>query len=211
MSFGEELKELEQRKEKAREMGGAARVGRRHEQGKLTAREWIEALLDGDTFLELGLLACSDRPGMEETTPADGIITGYGRIGGKHVGIIANDFTVLASSNARIYSKKAEKLRRQSSELGFPLIWLGESGGGRVPDIQGARGIVSLICGDDRSVFSQYSHIRNTPWITAVMGQCTGVPTWQCCLSDFVVQVKGSTLSVAGARALQKAIGATYT
>jgi len=192
-------------------MGGEERVNRQHEAGKLTARERIESLLDSGSLIELGILACSDMAGMEESTPADGIITGYGCINGRQIGIIASDFTVLASTNARIYTKKAHKLRVESSKRGLPLVWLGESGGGRVPDIQGAKGIVSLIPGDNESVFSQYSHIRTTPWVTAIMGQSTGVPTWQACASDFVVQVKGSTLAVAGARALQKAIGASYT
>jgi len=203
--------DLIQRKEKALRMGGEERVNRQHEAGKLTARERIESLLDSGSLIELGILACSDMAGMEESTPADGIITGYGCINGRQIGIIASDFTVLASTNARIYTKKAHKLRVESSKRGLPLVWLGESGGGRVPDIQGAKGIVSLIPGDNESVFSQYSHISTTPWVTAIMGQSTGVPTWQACASDFVVQVKGSTLAVAGARALQKAIGASYT
>jgi acetyl-CoA carboxylase carboxyltransferase component len=203
--------DLRERKEKALRMGGENQVRRQYETGKLTARERIERLLDPDSFIELGILACSDRAGMEESTPADGIITGYGRIKGRQIAIIVNDFTVLASTNARIYTKKAQKLRSESVKRRFPLVWLGESGGGRVPDIQGATGIVSLIPGDDESVFSQYSHISTTPWITAIIGQSTGVPTWQACASDFVVQVKGSTLAVAGARALQKAIGTSYT
>jgi len=211
MTFDAVLEGLQQRKDRARRMGGAERVRRYHESGRLTARERVDRLLDDGSFVELGLLACSDMPGMEEDTPADGIITGYGLLDGRQVALVVNDFTVLASTNARVYTKKAHHLRTQSTEKGFPLIWLGESGGGRVPDIQGATGIVSLIPGDDRSVFSQYAHRRTTPWVTAVMGRCTGVPTWQVCLSDFVVQVRGSTLSVAGARALQKATGSTCT
>ena len=211
MTIENVCEELRRRKEKALQMGGEERIKQQRKAGKSTARERIESLLDPNSFVELGMLACSEMTGMEDSTPADGIITGYGLLNGRQIGIIVNDFTVLASTNARIYTKKAHKLRNQSTEWRFPLVWLGESGGGRVPDIQGAKGIVSLIPGDDRSAFSQYSHIRTTPWVTAIMGQCTGVPTWQACASDFVVQVKGSTLSVAGARALQKAIGAAYT
>ena len=203
--------ELIQKKSRALRMGGDEKVRRQHEAGRLTARERISRLLDPGSFVELGLLACSDRPGMQDRTPADGIITGYGLLDGRQVVLVANDFTVLASTNARIYTKKAHMMREESKFRGIPLIWLGESGGGRVPDIQGARGIVSLVPGDDRSVFSQYSHTRTCPWITAVMGQCNGVPAWQACLSDFVVQVRGSTLSVAGARALQKSTGSSCT
>ncbi len=203
------LRDLEARKEKARQQGGPEKVARQHQRGRLTARERIHRLLDPDTFSEVGLLATSDMPGMANKTPADGLITGFGKINGRPVAVVANDFTVLASTNARIYSKKAHHMRDRSHKLGIPLIWLGESGGGRVPDIQGYR-IASLCPGDERSIFSQYSRIRQTPWILAVMGQCNGVPMWQACLSDLVIQVKGCTLSVSGSRALRRSIGATY-
>ncbi|MGC9324121.1 MAG: acyl-CoA carboxylase subunit beta [Desulfomonilia bacterium] len=207
------LEELSSKRARAREQGGSEKVLRHHEKGHLTARERIDRLLDKDSFLELGMLACSDRPGMEERTPADGIVTGFGLIRGRQVGIIANDFTVLASSNSRVYTKKAKYIREQVLEKGLPLVWLGESGGGRLPDLQGSRGIVTLAGegGSGRWVFSQYSRSRETPWIIGIMGTSNGVPMWQACLSDFVVQVKGSTLSVSGARALRKSIAATYS
>ncbi|MGV8079762.1 MAG: acyl-CoA carboxylase subunit beta [Syntrophales bacterium] len=213
MPFDKLLDHLNQRKKDVLKQGGAEKVLIQHNKGRLTARERIDRLLDQESFFEFGILACSDMPGMQAKTPADGLITGYGKINGRSIGVIASDFTVLASSNARIYSKKAKKIREQAVEMGIPLVWLGESGGGRLPDIQGAVGIASLSGegGSKNSIFPQYSNIRTTPWIMAVMGQCNGVPMWQACLSDFVVQVKGSTLSVSGVRALQKAIAATYT
>ena len=207
------LDDLGHRKKEALKQGGAEKVRIQHSKDRLTARERIDCLLDRNSFFEFGMLACSDMPGMQAKTPADSLITGYGSIAGRQIGIIASDFTVLASSNARVYSKKAKKIREQAVEMGIPLVWLGESGGGRLPDIQGAVGIASLSgeSGSKNSIFPQYSNIRTTPWVMAVMGQCNGVPMWQACLSDFVVQVKGSTLSVSGVRALQKAIAATYT
>lgn len=213
MAFDDLLMELAERRQRALAQGGPEKTQLQHSKGRLTARERIDRLLDSETFLESGMLASSDMPGMKDKTPADSLICGYGLIDGRQVGIIVNDFTVLASSNARIYSKKAKKLREQVVEIGIPLVWLGESGGGRLPDIQGAVGIASLSGegGSKASILPQYSNIRTTPWILAVMGQCNGVPMWQACLSDFVVQVKGSTLSVSGTRALHKAIAATYT
>jgi len=213
MGFEPLLNELASKRKKALEQGSSEKVKKQHDKGRLMARERIDRLLDPESFFEFGILASSDRPGMEDRTPADGLITGFGTIHGREIGIIANDFTVLASSNARVYSKKAKYIREQVVEKGLPLVWLGESGGGRLPDLQGARGIVSLTGegGSERWVFSQYSHFRETPWMMAIMGPSNGVPMWQSCLSDFVVQVKGSTLSVSGARALQKSIAATYT
>jgi len=213
MKFQNLLIQLESKRTKSLEMGGPDKIQKHHSKGKFTARERINKLLDTNSFFEFGMLACSDQPGMEEMTPADGIITGFGFVHGRQIGIIANDFTVLASSNARVYTKKAKYIKEQVVERGLPLVWLGESGGGRIPDLQGARGIASLAGegGSSRWVFTQYTHFRETPWVIGIMGQSNGIPVWQACSSDFVVQVKGTTLSVSGARALKKAIAATYS
>ena len=98
MAFEELLQELAQKRNKALQMGGPEKIRKQHEKGRYTARERIERLLDKDSFLEMGLLAYSDRPGMEDKTPADGLICGYGRIDGRQVAVVANDFTVLAST-----------------------------------------------------------------------------------------------------------------
>ena len=203
MTFEELLEELEERKSKALQEGGPERVKQQHSKGRITARERIDRLLDPGTFIEFGLLACSDVPGMEDKTPADGWIMGYGLVNGRQIGIIANDFTVLGASNARVNTKKAAQMRSQVTKKGFPLIWLGEASGGRLPDTEGAKGICSVAGEGERSVFPQYTHIRETPWITAAMGGCYGVPNWQACLSDFVVQVKGSILAISGPRPLR--------
>ncbi|MBK7552844.1 MAG: carboxyl transferase, partial [Syntrophaceae bacterium] len=149
-----------------------SRAGRRRSdparQGAVERAERVGSTGSG-SVLELRHAGMLDMPGMQARTPADGLITGYGTIRGRPVGLIASDFTVLASSNARIYSKKARKIREQVVEMGIPLVWLGESGGGRLPDIQGAVGIASLSGegGSKNSIFPQYSNIRRTPWVMA--------------------------------------------
>ena len=142
MAFEKILQELRDRKHKALQQGGREKVKQQHEKGRLTARERIDALLDPDSFIELGLLAGSDIPKMAGRTPADGWIMGYGLINGSHVGIIANDFTVLGASNARVNTKKAAHMRNHVTEKGIPLIWLGEASGGRLPDVEGSKGIL---------------------------------------------------------------------
>jgi len=101
MTIQEDLKELEQRRQQALEMGGAEKVQRQHQQGKLTARERIDLLCDSNTFQEYGLLAThqSHRPEMaDKLTPADGVITGFGHIDGRMAGVIAEDLTVMEPS-----------------------------------------------------------------------------------------------------------------
>jgi len=212
MAFEKELKELERRRHKALEQGGPEKVKKQHEKGRLTARERIDRLLDPGSFLETGLFAHSDIPGMEDRTPADSLICGYGLINGRRVAVIANDFTVLASTNAQINLKKSLQFKAQVKEkIQVPLIWLGEAGGARMPDCQGSKEFCELTGGGVDTLMPAYTHFRKQPYIFAAMGECYGVADFQACLADFVVQVKGSAISVSGPRALGKAIGQTYT
>src|SRR5690348_14712850 len=100
--FGERVSELAARRQKNLAMGGAQRIARQHERGKLTVRERIDLLFDPGTFAEFGLLA-EQQPvrGAEPSpdgTPADGVVTGHGLIDRRQVWVIAYDFTVMAGS-----------------------------------------------------------------------------------------------------------------
>ena len=207
MSFEKELAELSKRKEKARQMGGPKKVKIQHDQGKLSARERIEHLLDANTFLEVGMLNCSDIPGMEEKTPADSKVAGYGKIEGRPVGIVANDFTVLAATSSRVAGRKEREIKNMAARKGFPTIYLGEAGGARMPDIMGAKGLASFGGGGFDTFVQAMSRVRKAPLVATIMGECYGAPTWMACLADFVVQVKGSAMGVSGPRVLELAIG----
>jgi acetyl-CoA carboxylase carboxyltransferase component len=160
----------------------------------------------------MGLLAHSDVPGMEDVTAADSLICGYGCIDGREVGLIVNDFTVLASTNARINLKKMLHFKEQVvNRMRIPLIWLGEAGGARMPDAQGSVGSLSLTGGGTNSLMTEYAHFRIQPYIFAAMGECYGVADFQCSVADFVVQVKGSAISISGPRALRKAIAQEHS
>ena len=91
------VRELHELEERLREGGGAKRVARQHEQGKLTARERVALLLDpGTIFQEIGLLVAYDR--YEGQAPAAGVVTGVGSVEGREVVVVANDATVKAGS-----------------------------------------------------------------------------------------------------------------
>ncbi|MDD4241595.1 MAG: carboxyl transferase domain-containing protein [Smithellaceae bacterium] len=210
MPFEELIEALQREKEKARAQGGQDKIEKQHEKGRLTARERIERLLDDGSFLELGALCASDIPGMAEKTPADGLVLGYGKINGRRVGVFANDFTVLAGSSATINNKKMGIFKQQLYAYGFPLIWLGEAGGQRIPDLQDAGRMLFHGVGSD-AARPGYSHFRQVPYVMAAMGDCHGVPDWQACLADFTIVVKGASISVSGPRALGKAIGQQHS
>ncbi|MFP4476688.1 MAG: acyl-CoA carboxylase subunit beta [Desulfatibacillaceae bacterium] len=211
MSHQEKLDELRCRKEKNLSMGGPEKVERQHARGRLTARERLDLLLDPGTFLEVGLLDHSDVPGMEEKSPADSKIAGYGRIDGRRVAVSANDFTVLAATSSRVAGKKEGELKIQAARRGLPLIYLGEAGGARMPDIMGSTGLASFGGGGLDSYLQIMSRVRQTPMVTAILGECYGMPTWMACLSDFVVQVKGTAMGVSGPRVVGIALGEEVT
>lgn len=211
MPFEEELEELKRRKAKALQMGGPEKVKRQHDQGKLTARERIANLLDPGTFFEVGMLSHSDMPGMEDKTPADSKIVGFGKIDGRTVAVVANDFTVLAATSSRVAGHKEGEIKGMSLRKGFPLVYLGEAGGARMPDIMGSKGMGSFGGGGYDTFLQLNSRVRKSPMVTAIMGECYGMPTWMACLSDFVVQVKGSAMGVSGPRVLELAISEKVT
>jgi acetyl-CoA carboxylase carboxyltransferase component len=211
MVFEDLFKDLEERKKKAREMGGAEKVKRHHEQGKFTARERIEKMVDPGSFMEFGLLAHSDQPGMAERTPTDGLIMGYALVNGRRTGIIAHDFTVLASTNAEVNLRKLLQFKTQIKKYKVPLVFLGEAGGARIPDCQGSAGIYKIGGGGSDTLFVEFCHLREYPFVFGAFGECYGVADFEACAADVVVQVKGSAISVSGPRALGKAIGETYS
>ena len=210
MPIDKSIKELERIKEKALAQGGKEKIAKQHSKGRLTARERIQKLLDEGSFFEMGALCTSDVDGMEDKTPADGLILGYGTIQNRRIGIFANDFTVLAGSSAKISNKKMGIFKNQLNEYGIPMIWLGEAGGQRIPDLQNSGRMIFSGVGSEDKKFG-YSHFRKIPYVMAAMGDCHGVPDWQSCLADFTIMVKGSSIAVSGPRALKKAIGQNHT
>ena len=201
MAFEDTLDDLRQRRERALGMGGPDKLAKRKATGLLNARERIDRLLDGGEFFESGLFATSHRPEVAHKTPADGKIAGYGRVDGRPVGLVSNDFTVLGASSAVINGKKVRQVKETATRRGMPLILLGESSGARMPDRMGAPG--RAILGQDRF---EYRRLRETPWVSAMLGPCYGSSTWYACISDYVVMRKGAAMSVASPRVTELAI-----
>ncbi len=193
--------ELEARREKARAMGGAEKLAARHKAGIMDARQRLDALLDPGSFCESGMLAAGLRPEVRDRTPADAKVAGFGRIEGRPVAVVSNDFTVLGASSSAINGRKIQHIKRVAERHGMPVIYLGESAGSRMPDRMGAPGRALL--GQDPA---EYLRVRNVPWVSAMLGPCYGSSTWYGCLSDFVVMRKGARMSVASDRVTAVAI-----
>lgn len=201
MSNEEMLAEYRARRDAALAMGGPDKLARRRAEGHLNARERLDVLLDEGSFLESGMFAAGIRPEVRDRTPADGKVAGFGRIDGRPVAVVSNDFTVLGASSSAINGKKIKHVKDAATRRGMPLVFLGESTGARMPDRMGAAGRAML--GQDPS---EYQRLRQTPWVSALLGSCYGSTTWYAAMSDFVVMRKGATMAVASSRVTAMAI-----
>jgi acetyl-CoA carboxylase carboxyltransferase component len=187
------LRDYDERLARARAMGGAAKLGRRKSAGLLNARERVAYLCDPGSFIEIGLFGTSaSNPADRDRSPADGKVTGFGRIHGREAAIAANDFTVMGASSSSTNGRKLGHLKRVATERGLPMVFLGESSGARMPDHMGARGMGTLLGNDP----IQYRRTRETPWAAATLGLSYGSSSWYSVLADFNVMRKGAVLAV---------------
>lgn len=200
MSFEKLEQEFKQRSEKALAMGGPAKLAARRAAGLLNARERIDRLSDPGSFTEFGLFAQSAREADRDRTPGDGKISGLIRVDGRPVAVVSNDFTVMGASSATTNGRKVGHVKDIATRRGLPIVFLGESTGARMPDVMGARGIGA----GDRP--TQYRRMRETPWVSAVLGHCYGSSSWYAALSDFVVMRKGAVMAVSSVKLTSMAI-----
>jgi len=184
------LEELRKLNAEAEAGGGAERREREHKQGKLSARERIDLLLDEGTFEELDKFVrhSSHDFGMEtQRPPGDGFITGFGRINGRLVYVFAQDFTVFGGSLSESNARKIIKIMDLALRAGAPVIGLNDSGGARIQE-----GVKSL---------AGYAEIflRNTlasgviPQISAIMGPCAGGAVYSPAITDFIFMTRDTS------------------
>src|SRR3954451_5887498 len=133
--------DLQARREKARLGGGPDRIERQHQQDKLTARERLALLMDEGTFVELGIHGrphFSQRAMEGREAPADGVVTGWGKVDGRLVAVAAYDFTVMAGSMGMTGEMKMARLRELALTKRMPLVWLLDSAGARIQEAVGS-------------------------------------------------------------------------
>mgnify|MGYP003669235817 CR=1 FL=1 len=200
MNHDDRITEHERRRTRALAMGGEDKLARRRAEGHLNARERIDRLLDPGSFAETGLFAMSMQPSERDRTPADGKVAGFGKIEGRLAGVISNDFTVKGASSSPVNTRKMEHVKRTAARSGFPVVFLGESSGARMPDIMGAQTVIGI-----NNDPAQYMRIRTNPWAAGVLGYCFGSATWYAAMSDFTVIRKGACLAVSSPRLIRMA------
>ena len=184
------LRELENRREKARLGGGQRRIDSQHAKGKLTARERVELLLDEASFEEFDMFVahrCTDF-GMADVRPAgDGVVTGWGTINGRMVYVFSQDFTVFGGSLSETHAQKICKIMDMAMQNGAPVIGINDSGGARIQE-----GVASLA--GYAEVFQRNILASGVvPQISLVMGPCAGGAVYSPAMTDFIFMVKDSS------------------
>ncbi len=190
MSIEDKLAHLRELGEEALQGGGKDRLEAQHAQGKLSARERIDLLLDDDSFVELDRFVThrSTEFGLADKRPlGDGVVTGYGTVHGRAVYVFSQDFTVFGGSLSETHAEKIVKIQELAVKTGAPIIGLNDSGGARIQE-----GVVSL--GGYADIF-----LRNTlasgviPQISVILGPCAGGAVYSPAITDFVYMVRGTS------------------
>lgn len=201
--------ELEQRRSKIEDGGGAKAVEKQLAQGKSTARQRINLLLDPDSFNELNTFVkhrCTDLGMDKKETPGEGVVTGYGTILGRLVYVFAQDFTVVGGSLGEMHAKKICNVMDLAAKTGAPVIGLNDSGGARIQE-----GIDAL------HGYGEIFH-RNTlysgviPQISVILGPCAGGAVYSPAITDFIFMTQESSqMFITGPQVIKAVTGETIS
>lgn len=204
-SVKEKIQRMRELRERAKLGGGKGRIEKQREQGKLTARERINTLLDPESFLELDPFVvhrCTDFGMAERKIPGDGVVTGYGTIGGRLVYVFSQDFTVFGGSLGEMFAKKMCKLMDLAMKTGAPVIGLNDSGGARIQE-----GVASL-AGYGDIFFKNVVASGVVPQISIIMGPCAGGAVYSPAMTDFIIMVKDTShMFITGPEVIKTVLG----
>ncbi|HHV28871.1 acyl-CoA carboxylase subunit beta [Acetivibrio mesophilus] len=189
--------------------GGAERIAKQHNSGKMTARERIEALFDENSFVETDTFVETrsiDFDMQKKKVAGDGVVTGYGSIDGRLVFVSSQDFTVIGGSLGEMHAAKITKVMDMAMKMGAPFISINDSGGARIEEgIDALKGFGDIF-------------YRNTlasgviPQISVIMGPCAGGAVYSPAITDFIFMVdKTSQMFITGPQVIKSVTGEDVT
>ncbi len=198
---------LNRKRDKILKGGGEKRIKKQHAQGKFTARERVDALIDeGTEFMETGLFAGQDMYKEYGGCPAGGVVTGLGRVAGRLCVIVANDATVKAGAWFPITGKKNLRAQEIAMENRLPIIYLVDSAGVFLPmqdEIFPDKEHFGRIFRNNAKLSSM-----GIPQIAAIMGSCVAGGAYLPIMSDEALIVEGTgSIFLAGPYLVKAAIG----
>lgn len=180
---------LSQKKDEALIGGGFDKINKQHSQGKLTARERIDTLLDADSFEEYGLYIehrCMDFDMQSKKMSGDGVVTGSGTINGRLVFVYAQDFTVIGGTLGQAHAQKIERIINMAMKTKAPVIGIFDGGGARIQE-----GVDSL--GGFGKIFQRIVDASGCiPMLSLIMGPCAGGAVYAPALTDFIFMSEGT-------------------
>jgi methylmalonyl-CoA decarboxylase subunit alpha len=202
--------DLEARRAKLRELGGAARVQKQHERGKMTARERLDAFFDDGVYFEIGAhgtqMGMAAGPDGTDKPPADAVITAFGKVDGRMVCCAAYDFTVKGGSIGYTGEEKVTRLRSMALRGRWPIVWLVDSGGARIDPGSSHPDMISLFAGSGH-LFREQVHMSGVvPQVAAMVGPGAAGTAYIPGLADYVPMVKNVGSLALGGPALVKAV-----
>lgn len=205
MATMDKINQLHAKKEKLELGGGAERIAKQHEAGRMTARERINLLFDENSFVEIdGFVETRsiEFDMQKKKASGDGVVTGYGTVDGRLVFVSSQDFTVIGGSLGEMHAKKITKVMDMAVKMGAPFISINDSGGARIEE-----GIDAL------SGFGDIFY-RNTlasgviPQISVIMGPCAGGAVYSPAITDFIFMVeKTSQMFITGPQVIKAVTG----
>jgi methylmalonyl-CoA decarboxylase subunit alpha len=209
MSNQERIKKLIDLREQARLGGGEKRIEKQHSQGKMTARERIDLLLDEGSFEEFDMFVTHrcDNFGLEKTKfLGDGVITGHGTIDGRVVYVYAQDFTVFGGSLSETFALKICKVMDMAMKVGAPVIGINDSGGARIQEgVTALAGYAEIF---ERNIMAS----GVIPQISAIFGPCAGGAVYSPALTDFILMTENSSyMFVTGPKVVKTVTGEEVT
>jgi len=201
----EQKSKIEELRERAANLTSERAIERQHAKGKLTAEERLALLLDKGSFTEIGAFATlqsHDFGLQDKKMPRDGVITGFGTIGGRRVFVYSQDFTFMGASMGEMHTRKVAHVIELAMKTGVPVIGLLDSGGARIQE-----GIDGLDGGGE--IFRNNTLASGVvPQISAIMGPCAGIAVYSPALTDFVLMTKKTaTMFITGPNVIRSVTG----
>ncbi|HTP87362.1 MAG TPA: carboxyl transferase domain-containing protein [Bryobacteraceae bacterium] len=204
----EKIELLHKTKKQIEAGGGEDRLEKQRKQGKMTARERVERLVDAGTFQEIGLFAKHRQVnfGLEkQDLAAEGVVTGCANVDGRLVHLASQDFTVAGGSTGEIHAAKIVDMMMGSLKTGSPFVFINDSGGARVQE-----GIDSL-AGYGRIFYHNTMLSGAVPQISLICGPCAGGAAYSPALTDFIIQTKQAQMFITGPGVIKQVTGEVVT
>ena len=202
------IQDLHAKRAELEQGGGPDRLAKQREEGKQTARERVDALVDAGSFEEMGLFAQHRQTlfGLAgKEVPADGVVTGAASIDGRLVHLASQDFTVLGGSAGELHCHKVADAMELALHTGSPFIFINDSGGARVQE-----GIDSL-SGYGRVFFTNVELSGAVPQISLICGPCAGGAVYSPALTDFIIMTRKARMFITGPQVIKQVTGEQIT